>query len=265
MMHTILNRNNCTHSASRTTDVKRPPKPLRHDTVTVLVGFTEGVGEDAARVVASFFGSWTNGHAELHMWSNADCSYASVRYQHATAVALAADQYVGVALAGYIHMTLGADAVDQQASDRIDQVLWQKIPWVSGDDAPFRWRMGAGKQLGADIMTAKVIQDINKEKQLLAEPTAIDINQWDTMVCDDLQGNVEPSASPSVPDTQSSVPRTDDNKLVEQPTWPTKRNVTTRTPHKTKTKGHSRTPQKTPGKVSPPNKKKKPDFRSPNK
>ena len=39
----------------------------------------------------------------------------------------------------------------------------------------------------------------------------------------------------------------------------------TQTPHKTKTKGHSRTPQKTPGKVSLPNKKKKPDSRLPDK
>ena len=95
MTNAILNRNNWTQSTSRSRDVKRPSKPLRHDTLTVFVGWTQGAGEDTARVVASFFGWWTNWHAEPHMWSDAGCSYASVRYQHATALALAAGQYVG--------------------------------------------------------------------------------------------------------------------------------------------------------------------------
>ena len=51
--------------------------------------------EDTALVVASFFGCRTIWHAELHMWSDARCSYAEVRYQHATAVGTG--QYVGVA------------------------------------------------------------------------------------------------------------------------------------------------------------------------
>ena len=159
-------------------------------------------------------------------------------------------------------MTRGDNTIDQQASDRIDQMLRQKIPQDTGEDAPFHGRMCAGKRLGAGIMTARVIQDINKEKQLLAEPTPIDISEWDTMVCNDLHGNVEPRGpSPSL-DTHTLAPPANNNKSEEQPTGPTEPDTTTRTPHKTKAKGHSCTPQKTPGKVSPPNKEKKPDFRS---
>ena len=61
-------------------------------------------------------------------------------------------------------MTLGDDTIDEKASDRIDEMLSQKIPQDTGDDAPFRRCMRAGKQLGADIMTARVMQDINKKK-----------------------------------------------------------------------------------------------------
>ena len=116
MTNTILNRNNWTHSTSWSRDVKRLPKPLRHDTLTVFVGWTHGAGEDTARVVASFFGCWTNWHAKPHMWSDARCSYTSVRYQHATAVALAAGQYVGVAPGEYIHMTRAQGMFDFMAA-----------------------------------------------------------------------------------------------------------------------------------------------------
>ena len=76
MMNTIVNRNNWTQSTSRSWVLKHPPKPLLHGTLTVLVVWTQGAGEDTARVVASFFGSWTNWHAEPHMCSDAGCSYA---------------------------------------------------------------------------------------------------------------------------------------------------------------------------------------------
>ena len=35
--------------------------------------------------------------------------------------------------------------------------------------------MKEGKQLGADMMTQRVIKEINKEKQLLAEPEPINV------------------------------------------------------------------------------------------
>ena len=38
MKNTILNRNNWTQSANRSRDVKRPPKPLCHNTPTIFVG-----------------------------------------------------------------------------------------------------------------------------------------------------------------------------------------------------------------------------------
>ena len=56
MTNVVLNRNNWTQSASRSRDIKQPPKPLRNDTLTIFVGWTQGAGEDTAKAVASFFG-----------------------------------------------------------------------------------------------------------------------------------------------------------------------------------------------------------------
>ena len=144
-------------------------------------------------------------------------------------------------------------------------MLWQNVPVDTGNDARFRQRMRAAKQIGANSMTARVIQDINKEKQLLAEPTPIDIKEWDTMVCDDPHGNVAAIGTPLVPYTQPQSPPTGESTPAEQPSGPTEPDLTTRTPHKTKTKGHNGTPKKAPGQVSPHNKKKKPDSRSSDK
>ena len=87
MTNVILNRNNWKQSTSRSTDIKRPPKPTRQ---TVFVGWTQGAGDDTAKVVASFFGCWSSWKPKPNMWSDAGCTYASLQYQHATAVALSA-------------------------------------------------------------------------------------------------------------------------------------------------------------------------------
>ena len=258
----IPNRNNWTQSTSRSREANHPPKPLGHNTLTVFVGWPQGVGEDMARGLASFVKGLTNWHGNPHMWSDTGWWYASLRYQHATAVTLAVGQYASVAAANYIHMTLGEDIVGQQSLDRMDQMLRQKITQDPEEDAPFLRRLRAGKQLGADIMMAGVIQSINKEKQLLAEPTPIDINESDTMVFDDLHGNVEPVGSSPLPDTHTPAPPVDNNTQEEQRTRPIEPDTTTPTPHKTKAKGYIGTPKNTPGMVSPLNKKKKPDSRS---
>ena len=120
MTNVILNRNNWTQFTSRSRDIKRPPKPTRHDTTTVFVGWTQGARDDTAKVVASFFGCWTSWKPEPNMWSDAGCTYASLQYPHATAVALSAGQYIGVAPGEYVHITLGDDNTDTHATERID-------------------------------------------------------------------------------------------------------------------------------------------------
>ena len=76
----ILHRNNWTQSTSRSRDIKRPPKRTRSDATTVFVGWTQGAGDATAKVVASFFGSWSSWKPEPNMWSDAGCTYASLQY-----------------------------------------------------------------------------------------------------------------------------------------------------------------------------------------
>ena len=116
------------------------------------------------------------------MWSDAGCTYASLQYQHATAVALSAKHYIGVAPGEYIHLTLGDDKTDAQVTERIDQMLLRPMPQETGDDAAFQRRMKAGKHLGADMMTEYVIRETNQEKQLLAEPEPINVAAWDEAI-----------------------------------------------------------------------------------
>ena len=257
MTNVILNRNNRTQSTSRSRDIKRPPKPTRHDTTTVFVGWTQGAGDDAAKVVASFFGCWTSWKPEPNMWSDAGCTYASLQYQHATAVALSAGQYIGVAPGEYVHITLGDDNTDAQVTERINQMLAHKMPQETGDDAAFRRRMKAGKQLGSDMMTERVIKEINREKQLLAEPEPINVADWDEAILNEL-GHTTNDDTPT--DTHPNMATMDtDETPDQQPDKPAKPTTThARQSHPAqKTKAHNKTPQKTPTKTSPQPKKKK--------
>ena len=111
-------------------------------------------------------------------------------------------------------------------------------------------------------MTAKVIKDINTQKQLLAGPAPIDIQEWDVAIFAELNRNVEVEASSSSPVTQQSTPPQDVDEPPIDPSRHTEPDTSSQTPHKPTTKGHNRTPHKTPGKTSPPTKKKKPDPRS---
>ena len=146
MTKVILNRNNWTQSSSRSRDIKRPHKPTKSDATTVFVGGTQGAGDDTAKVVASFFGCWSSWKLEPNMWSDTGCTYASLQYQHATAVALSAGQYIRVAPGEYVHITLGDNKTDTQVTERIDQMLAHKMPQEMGDDAAFRRRMKAGNR-----------------------------------------------------------------------------------------------------------------------
>ena len=95
-------------------------------------------------------------------------------------------QYIGVAPGEYVHITLGEDNTDTQAAERIHQMLAHKMPQETGDDAAFRGRMKAGKQLGSDMMTERVIKEINREKQLFAEPKPINVADWDEAILNEL-------------------------------------------------------------------------------
>ena len=187
MTNVILNCNSSTQPTSRSRDIKRPPQPTRSDATTVFVGWTQGAGDDTAKVVASFFGCWSNWMPERNMWSDAGCTYTSLQYQHATAVAVSAGQDIGVAPGEYVHITRGDDKTDTQVTERIDQMLSHKMPKETGDDAAFRRRMKARKQLGADMMTERVIRDINREKQLLAEPEPINVADWEEAIVTELR------------------------------------------------------------------------------
>ena len=258
MTNVILNRNNWTQSTSRSRDIKRPPEPTRSDATTVFVGWTQGAGDDTAKVVASFIGCWSSWKPEPNMWSNAGCTYASLQYQHATAVALSAGQYIGAAPGEYVHITLGDDKTDTQVTERIDQMLAHKIPQETGDDAAFRRRMKAGEQLGADMMPQRVIREINREKQLLAEPEPINVADWDEAIMTEL-GDTKDHVTPTdlhphmnTMDTDGPHDQQPNNTDKPTPTHP-------RPPNQAeKTKAHNKTPQKTPTKTArpPPNKKK---------
>ena len=55
MTNMVLNQNNRTQTTSWSTDIKRPPRPLRPDSLTVFVGWTQGGrgrhGEDGGVVL----------------------------------------------------------------------------------------------------------------------------------------------------------------------------------------------------------------------
>ena len=191
------------------------------------------------------------------MWSDTGCTYPSLQYQHATAVALSAGQYIGVAPGEYVHITLGDDNTDTQVTERIDQMLAHQMPQETGDDAAYRRRMKAGKQLGSDMMTERVIKEINREKQLLAEPEPINVADWDEAILNEL-GLTTNDDTPT--DTHPNMAAMDtDETPVQQPDNPAKPTTThARQPHPAqKTKAHNKTPQKPPTKTTPPPKKKK--------
>ena len=263
MTNVILNRNNWTQSTSRSRDIKRPRKPTRYQATTVFVGWIQGAGDDTAKVVASFFGCWSSWKSAPNMWSDAGCTYASLQYQHATAVALSAGQYIGVAPGEYIHLTLGDDTTDAPVTERMDQMLLQKMPQETGDDAAVRRRMKARKQLGADMMTERVIREISQEKQLLAEPKPINVAGGDKAIITELghsNDDMAPTDFQPPPDTMDMDRRLD--KQHNDTGLPTPAHP--RTTHQAqKTKAHNKTPQKTPTKMTPPPKKKKATPASP--
>ena len=174
------------------------------------------------------------------MWSDAGCTYASIQYQNKASVVLSAGQYVAVSPGEYIHITLGDEQIDSKASDKIETMLAGSMPDVTGDEAHFLRRMRARKQLGADIMTAKVIQKINKEKQLLAEPTPIDIAACDADIEEELDDHMDTTGPGSNPEATSD----NDGTTPQVPTDNTPK----------KTKNGDKTPQTTSNKITPPNK-----------
>ena len=229
----------------------------------MFVGWTQGAGDDTAKVVASFFGCWSSWKIEPNMWSDAGCTYASLQYQHATAMALSDRQYIGVAPGEYIHLTPGDDTTYAHVTQHMDEMLLQKMPQEAGDGAAFRRRMKAGKQLGADMMTERFIREINQERQPLADPEPINMADWDEAIITE-HGHTNGDMAPTNLQPQLDTMDMDGhlNKKhndTGQPTPPHQR-----TTHEAqKTKAHKKTPQKTPTKTTPPPKKKKATPASP--
>ena len=155
MTKSILAPRNSTRSATRSRDMKCPANLLRHDTLTILIGWTQSAREDTARVVSNLFCPWSAWRSKPRKCSDAGCTNAFVRYQHATAFALRAGPSVGVAPGECIRRSLGDYTLIHHASSRIDQMLKLKMPHELAEDAPFRGRMQAEKHLGADISLPK--------------------------------------------------------------------------------------------------------------
>ena len=135
-------------------------------------------------------------------------------------------------------------------------MLSHKLPHEMGDNVAFRRGMKAGKQLGADMMTERVIREINREKQLLAEPEPINVAGWDEAIMTEL-GHTNDDVPPTdlhrhvtTMDTDGPHDQQSNNTDKPAPTHP-------RPPNQAqKTKAHNETPQKTPTKTTPPPKKK---------
>ena len=116
--------------------------------------------------------------------------------------------------------------------------------------------MKAGKQLGDDMMTERVIKEINKEKQLLSEPEPINVADWDEAIMIEL-GHTDDNMTPTdlhphlaTMDTNGPHDQQPSNTGIPTPAHP-------RPPNQAqKTKAHNKTPQKSPIKTTPPPKKK---------
>ena len=105
------------------------------------------------------------------MWSHASCPCTSLQYQHAIAVALSAGQYIDVAPGEYVHLIVGDDTTTS-VIERMDHMLLQKMPQETSDDVAFTRRMKAGKQVGSDMMTERVIRESNKKSNCLKNPNS---------------------------------------------------------------------------------------------
>ena len=196
------------------------------------------------------------------MWSDAGCTYASVQYPHATAAALSAGRYVRVAPGEYIHLALGDDNVDQQPAARIDQMLQKKMPQDTGDATHFLRRLKARKQLGAHLMTARTIKDIDKEKQMSAELQPIEAS-WDASVNAELATPMATDPSPQhPPKIDTAPPEQPPNKTTQQGHC---RNLWDHFQKPTKPKAHEKIPRTMPNRTSPPKKRKKPIPTTPEK
>ena len=91
-------------------------------------------------------------------------------------------------------------------------MLLQKMLQETGDIAAFRKRMKPGKQLGSDMMTERVIQEINHEKQLLAKPEPINVADWHEAIITELaHTNEDMAPSDLQPDTMDMDGRPDKN------------------------------------------------------
>ena len=122
--------------------------------------------------------------------------------------------------------------------------------------------MKAGKQLGADMMTERVIRELTKKKQSLAEPEPINAANWDEAIMTEL-GHTNDDITPTdlqpqlnTMDTYGHLDKQPNDTGLPIPAHP-------RPSQAQKTKAHNKTPQKPPTKTTPPPKKNKATPASP--
>ena len=142
-------------------------------------------------------------------------------------------------------------------------MLSHKLPQETGNDAAFRRRIREGKQLGADMMIERVIREINREKQLLAEPEPINVADWDEAIMTEF-GHTNDDVTPT--DLHPHLTTMDTDGPHDQQPNDTNKHTPAhpRPPNEAqKTKAHNKTPQKSPKKTTPPPKNKKATPTSP--
>ena len=123
--------------------------------------------------------------------------------------------------------------------------------------------MKVGKQLGVGMMTERVIREINKEKQLLAEPEPINVADGDEAIMIELghtnDGMMPTELHPHLAPMDTDGPHDQQPNNMDKPT-PSH----PRPPNQAqKTKAHSKTPQKTPTTTTQPPKKEEGDTNIP--
>ena len=120
--------------------------------------------------------------------------------------------------------------------------IWTTTTHPMGTGCHARWRCGA--------------KEINREKQLLAEPEPINVADWDEAILNEL-GHTTNDDIPTDTHPHLATMNTDEtpDQQVDKPAKPTTTHA--RQSHQAqKTKAHTKTPQKTPTKTTPPPKKK---------
>ena len=119
------------------------------------------------------------------------------------------------------------------------------------------------QSLGADMMTERVIREINHEKQMLAKAEPINVAAWDEAIITEL-GHTNEDIEPTDLHTQLDTMEIDGRRDKIRSDMGKPAVTHPRPTHQAhKTKAHNKTPQKTSTKTTPPPKKNKATPASP--